>query len=188
MNKYTGRGVSYDAILKNPGMLKTFMLSCSVIDDTHLPTYYPYGFILMVPEENIASTSRKDQAFKNYKADDPLKPLSTLDKNDMLAEVRRVSGGFAIQTPAAILQETKAKGLFGYNEIVVLGTGPNGTEIKLLGFFMKVDSAGARYVRPDDSAMGWKNETAFVTDDILAKMKATGLPIVQIADDSGKGK
>jgi hypothetical protein len=188
MNKYTGRGVSYETILKSPAMLKTFMLSCSIIDEAHRPTYYPYGFILSVPQENIASTSRKDQSFKNYKAEDPLTPLTPVVKTDMMDEVRRVAGGFSIQAPDAILQETKAKGSLGYNEIVVLGTGPTGTEIRPIGIFMKLDTAGNRYARPNDSAMGWKNETAFVTDDILAKIKLTGLPIVQIVDDSGSGK
>jgi hypothetical protein len=109
-------------------------------------------------------------------------------KNDMMDEVRRVAGGYAIQPPAAILQETKVKGSFGYNEIVVLGTGPTGTPIRPVGIFMKVDTSGNRYARPNDSAMGWKDEAAFVTDEILTKIKLTGLPIVQITDDSGSGK
>lgn len=188
MNKYTGRGTSFETILKTPSLLKTFMISCSVIDQTHRPTYYPYGFILTVPVENILSTSRKDQAFKNYKVEDPDNPLTPIVRTDMVDEVRRVASTFSILDPVAILAETKQKGLFGYNEIVVLGTAPGGTEVRPAGFFMKMDSSGNRYVRPDDSAMGWKNESAFVTDDILDKMKKTGLPIVQITDDSGKGK
>jgi hypothetical protein len=188
MNKYTARGVSYETIVKSPDILKTFMLSGSIIDESHRPTYYPYGFILSVPQENIVSTSRKDQSFKNYKAEDPLTPLTPAVKNDQMDEVRRVAGGFSIQPPAAILQETKARGSSGYNEIVVLGTGPTGTQIRPIGIFMKVDTTGNRYARPNDSLMGWKNETAFVTDDILAKIKLTGLPIVQIIDDSGSGK
>jgi hypothetical protein len=188
MNTYTGRGVSYETILANPQMLKSFMLSTSIIDETHIPTYYPYGLILRAPKENIASTSRKDQGFKNYKMDDPANPMSPIVKNDMLDEVRRVAGQHQLRTPDAILQETKANGDTGYNEIVVLGTGPTNTEIQIQGFFMKVDSGYERYVRPDNSLMGRKNESAFVTDDILAKMKATGLPIVRIVDTSGKGK
>jgi hypothetical protein len=82
-------------------------------------------------------------------------------------KIQTVAGGFSIQAPDAILQETKAKGSFGYNEIVVLGTGPTGTEIRPIGIFMKLDTAGNRYARPNDTAMGWKNETAFVTDDIV---------------------
>lgn len=187
MNSYTGRGTSYETILKRPDILKSFLVSCSIIDEKHKPTYYPYGFILFVPKENIASTSRKDQSFKNYKPEDPLKPMTPVVKNDMVDEVRRVATSYSMKSPDTILAETKEKGSFGYNEIVVLGTGPNGTEIRLVGMFMKVDTAGNRYARPDDPLMGWKNEKAYVTDEILKKMKATGLPIVQIPDDSGSG-
>lgn len=187
MNQYTGRGVSYETILKSPDILKTFMLSCSIIDESHRSTYYPYGFILVVPQENIVSTSPKDQAFKNYKSEDPLAPLPPVVKTDQTDEVRRVAGGFSIQAPAAILQETKgAKGSSGYSEIVVLGTAPTGTQIRPIGIFMKVDTTGNRYARP--SLTVGKNATPFVTDDILAKIKLTGLPIVQITDDSGSGK
>lgn len=188
MNTYTNRGVSYESILAHPQMVKTFMLSTSIIDEEHCPTYYPYGLILRVPKENIASTSRKDQAFKNYKSEDPSNPMTPIVKNDLVDEVRRVAGLHQLRRPAEILQETKTNGNSGYNEIVVLGTGPTGTEVRAQAFFMKVDSSSERYARPDDSFMGRKNEPAFVSDDILTKMQAANLPIVQIVDTSGSGK
>ena len=187
MNKHTGRGVSYDVILSDPLKVRSFALSTSLIGEGRVPTYYPYGLILDVPKENIVSAFHKDQAFKNYRADDPNNPMSRPALNDLRDEVRRVSATFDIATPDDILNKMKLDGDTGYSEIVVLGTGPTGAMVTVKGFFMKVDSNGSRYTRPDLSLMGRKNESTFVSDDILKKMKASNLPIVEIVDKSGKG-
>jgi hypothetical protein len=101
MNTHTGRGVSYKDILSDPNKLKSFMLSTSLIDQAHLATYYPYGFILTVPEENILSTLAQDQAFKNYKADTGAMTLAEL--MDMREEVRRVAAAYPLLSPDQIL-------------------------------------------------------------------------------------
>jgi hypothetical protein len=186
MNTYTGRGISYEKLIANPSIVQTFLLSTSVISSEKISTYYPYGFILSVPKENVISTSSSDQAFKNYKAGTGVIGPPTLsdhvDSMDMRTEVRRVGSQSAIQSPDTILGGTKGTGgMSGYNEIVVMGTTPTGSKVTVKGFFMKVDSKGNRWVRPDSS----KNEP-FVTDDIYAKMKQTNLPIVEITDIKGK--
>ncbi|MGH9585468.1 MAG: hypothetical protein ACRD3F_00835 [Acidobacteriaceae bacterium] len=185
MNAYTGRGTSFESILAKPAMLKAFMLSTSAIDESHKATYYPYGFILMVPEENFVSTSTSDQAFKNYRAEDPLHPLKPFEKTDNMSELQRVAGTYGFLSRQEVLSKTKATGSTGYNEVVVLGTGPTGRQIDVRGFFMKVDSKGNRFERPSMNPS--KREGTFVTDDIFDKMKKTGLPIVKITDDSGAG-
>lgn len=182
MNTYTGRGVSYDAILDKPTIVRSFALSTSLIGDGHVASYYPYGLILRVPKENIVSAHAKDQAFKNYKAHDPANPMSLAEMNDLRNEIRRVGATYSLSTPDDILSRVKPNSEYGYSEIVVLGSNPMGGTIQVAGFFMKVDSTGAPYVRP-----GRKNETAFVTGAIATKMRNSGLPIVRITDTSGAG-
>lgn len=181
MNSYTGRGVSYETLLGDPSMLKTFLISTSVIDQAHVSTYYPYGFILRVPPQCVISTSPKDQAFKNYKAVDPNAPMAPVVLTDMTNEIRRAAAAYPIQSPEAILAgTTKARGETGYNEVAVLGTAPTGEQIGVIGMFMKLDSKGNRYVRPIGPKTPW------VTDAIYAKMQKTGLPIMTIVDGSGQ--
>lgn len=187
MNAYTGRGTSYQKILETPALLRTFMLSMSIIDQDHRATYYPYGFILLVPQDNFVSTSAKDQAFKNYKAEDPLKPLSAAVRTDNMPELQRVGGQHGIQTRRQILTATKAQGSTGYNEVVVLGSSPTGGSVRVNAMFLKVDSKGNRFERPKFSPSS-KGEGPFVNDSIFDEMKKTGLPIVQIPDTSGEGK
>jgi hypothetical protein len=188
MNAYTGRGVSYDTILDDPNIIRSFALSTSLIGEGHIATYYPYGLILKVPAENIVSTHHKDQAFKNYKAQDPNNVMSPAQLNDLRDEIRRVSATYGLKSPDDVLKDVKPDSDFGYSEVVVLGTSPGGYAISVQGFFMKVDSKGGRYVRPDMALMGRKNESAFVTDAIYTKMSKSGLPIVELVDRSGKNK
>jgi len=190
MNEFTGRGVSYDSLISNPDQLKSFMLSTSLIDEDHRATYYPYGFILTVPEHNVVSTRSEDQAFKNRKADDGTMAQAVL--MDSKAEVRRVAAEYPLAPPDQILAKVvRAGGRIrgqdgdsGYNEIVVLGTAPGGSEVRVSGIFMKVDSRGNRYQRKGDK------KGAYVTDAIHTKLLALssgrGIPIVKLADPSGE--
>jgi hypothetical protein len=183
MNTYTGRGKSYSEILNDPDILKSFALSTTIIDQDHVATYYPYGFVIKAPKQCILSTHPKDQAFKNYRAQDAANPMTPFEINDLTNEIRRVVANYPLKSPATILGSTTGKdGKYGYNEVTVLGTVPGPISITLESFFMKVDSNGDRYeFRKGDGPVG-----AFVTDDILRIMKASTLPIVKITDTSGK--
>jgi len=55
-------GTSYADIIVKPDIARGFFLSTSVITNGKVATYYPYGLILSVPEENIVSTHTKDQS------------------------------------------------------------------------------------------------------------------------------
>jgi hypothetical protein len=190
MNTYTGRGISYQSILGDPDILKTFMISTSIIDQNHRSTYYPYGFIFNVPTQNFVSGREKDQAFKNYKS--VTVGLKHID-NDLTSEVRRVADAFPIpNSPQDVLNGTSGKqGSFGYNEVVVLGTAPGGTQISIAGIFKKVDSKGDSFVRPMKEG-GKLDGGAFVKPEIETALSQVSrdrnIPIVPILDTSGENK
>ena len=190
MNTYTGRGISYRTILNDPDILKTFMISTSIIDQSHRSTYYPYGFILDVPTKNFVSANAKDQAFKNYKS--VLTGVQVVD-NDMKSEVMRVGNAYPLpNAPQDILNATTGRsGDSGYNEVVVLGTAPEGTQIGIAGIFKKVDSSGGNYMRPGDR--GHKlDQGPFVRTDIDGLLdqvsRKRSIPIVPILDTSGENE
>jgi hypothetical protein len=190
MNVATKRGVTYDKILANPDILKTFMISTSIIDQNHRSTYYPYGFIFNVPNGNFISANPKDQAFKNYRS--VLQGLAHID-NDLTGEVRRVADNYPVpNAPTDILNATTGKqGNSGYNEVVVLGTAPDGRQIEISGIFKKVDSSGADIVRPLKEG-GKLDGGAYVKPEIdtaiKALSKARQIPIVPIVDTSGENR
>jgi len=188
MNTHTGRGTSYQTILGNPDILRSFMISTSIIDPNHRSTYYPYGFILDVPTGNFVSARSTDQAFKNYKS--VTQGLAHID-NDMTGEVRRVADAYPVpNAPHDILNGTRGQqGNTGYNEVVVLGSAPGGGQIDISGIFKKVDSKGADFVRPLKEG-GKLDGGAFVKpeiDTLLSKIsRDRNIPIVPIVDTSGE--
>ncbi|HEY4372862.1 MAG TPA: hypothetical protein VGN52_13120 [Burkholderiales bacterium] len=155
--------------LQNPAILRYNIISASVISDAKHASYYPIGFILKVPQENVYSTSSKDQAVKN-RAEDTIKELQRV--------YDQVSGG-RIQTPDEILNGTTgASGHTGYNEIVLVGTSPEGKEVKAVGVFVKVAANGNLYVRQGQTE-------PYVTTELLKLVKNSGLPLVKVVDTSG---
>jgi hypothetical protein len=179
MNTHTGRGTPYFKILENPDIAKTFLISSSIIDQVHKSTYYPYGFILKVPKENIISTNSKDQAFKNYKA--MTEGMTAAEATDMLPEVRRVSASYEIAKPDDILKGTSGKGgAYGYNEIAVMGTSPEGKSVDVVGLFVKVkDDNNTPYVRKGMKTPWVTEEVQEHIDKLVEKKK---IPICNIID------
>ena len=177
MNVLPVAGKSYLEILADPSILKSFMLSTSLISQARRATYYPYGFILTAPPETIISTNTSDQAFKNYSRN---AEAAVEIRNDQRGELRRVAARYPFLSPDQVLAGTRgAQGPYGYNEVAVLGTAPSGQTINIVGMFMKVDTAGGRYQIE-------KAPTRFVTDDIFRRMQLTNLPIIAITDTSGQ--
>jgi hypothetical protein len=195
MNAYFGRGLRFNDILKDPRkVVKTLLISTSVIDKTHRATYYPYGLILKVPTENIISTSGKDQAFKNYNVfeqdlKDPKKranftQLQVIEIRDMQREVRRVASEHTFKTPTDVLKETTGKGgESGYNEITVMGTSPEGKTVEVVGIFIKVrDASGTPYILQGPPAAKEPFVTREIQDLLDGLAKRESLTICQIVD------
>ena len=178
-------GVKYSDIINNPNQIRTWMISTSVIDEQRVATYYPYGLILKVPESCVLTTSARDQGFTNYP-----KQVDTTKANwqnmDPVVHVREVLAGNPILlTPDQVLNGARngvSSGKYGYNEVTVLGTAPDGKRVKAQAFFMKVDSQGNRF----EFKAGEGPKGPFVTDQILQLLKTSGLPIVEVTDTSGK--
>ena len=189
MNAVAAKGTAYTTILQNPDILKTWMISTSIIDQNHRATYYPYGLILDVPAKNFLSASAKDQSFKNYASQSS---GNMVIDNDRRQEVMNSANSFPIpKSPQDLLDATRGKnGGYGYNEIVVLGMAPGGSTISISGIFKKVDSKGDNYVRPG-MGMQKAEKNPYVSsaiDDLLKKLAtARGIPIVPITDTSGAG-
>lgn len=157
--------------LADPSVLRGTIISTSVITQLKHATYYPFGFILNVPKENVYSASSKDQAVANRTA-------------DTVAELARVytqKAGGTLRSPDDVLGDTTgAHGNTGYNEVVVVGRSPEGQEVSVAGIFVKVASNGNLYVPPGQTK-------PFVTDELLALVKAQhtrGTPVVRIVDTS----
>lgn len=157
--------------LADPAVLRSTIISTSVISEHKHATYYPFGFILKVPVENVYSASSKDQSVANRTA-------------DAVAELARVytqKGGGTLLTPNDVLDGTTgANGNTGYNEVVVVGRSPEGQEVSVIGIFVKIAPNGNFYVPPGRSK-------PYVTPELWALVKAQhlkGMPVVQLVDTS----
>ncbi|HTP94354.1 MAG TPA: hypothetical protein VMK05_00785 [Burkholderiales bacterium] len=160
--------------LKTPEVLKTVIISTSLIDQDHVASYYPFGFVLDVPAVNIYGASGQDQGVANR-------------TDDILAEFQRIfdvgAVGNRILSPKQVLDNTnQSQGKTGYNEVVVVGTSPEGRHVSVNGIFVKVDASGNLWVDP-------AQKTPYVTVEIAQLVneltESRGLPIVAILDTAG---
>jgi hypothetical protein len=162
--------------LDNPNILKQNIISCSVIDENKHSTYYPFGFILRVPPECVYVTSPTDVAVANR-------------TDDILAELQRVNvrQQSKIRAPRKILANTRGtSGDTGYNEIVVVGTSPEGRQVDVIGLFVKTDGQGNLFIR---NRGGRADATGVYANAELQSLiskcaKQFRLPIVPISDTS----
>lgn len=161
--------------LAEPQILKQNIISSSLISNAKHATYYPLGFILRAPPECIYVTSPTDVGVANR-------------TGDILAELQRVHGPTAmtIQTPDQVLAATNgAGGSTGYNEIVVVGTAPEGKQVDVAGIFVKTDPNGNLYVSRNlttnvaDTAAWLTPASVKLISDCARKFN---LPIVAIPD------
>ena len=162
--------------LEDPSIMSTLIISASVIDQSHVSTYYPFGFILDVPPQNVFCASPCDLGITNRPKDDVLNEFQrVLDKASVGREIR-------ILSPEEVLRATgKPNGSTGYNEIVVAGMSPEARTVKVNGIFVKVDSRGCLYVRQAQT-------DPYVTPKIASLIRHSAqrhrLPIIAIVDDS----
>ena len=138
---------------------KESSLSCSVIDQSHLGTWAPAGFILEVPGKDILYDSPKD--IGPYF--DALGPEATI----ALMEGKRVGG--LTYTARSLLRST-----ITHNEIIVrLDAG-----VKIVGGFVKVD-VNDRPITP----ITWRQQEPLVkkiAPSIEQVCKENGLPVIYI--------
>jgi hypothetical protein len=163
--------------LADPHVIRQNIISSSVISDAKHATYYPVGFIMRVPPECIYITSPTDVGVANR-------------TNDILGELQRRHTGTAmtIQTPDQVLGATTgAGGSTGYNEIVVVGTAPEGKQVDVIGIFVKTDANGNLYVSrnlttqvPDTAAWLTPKSVELISECA----RKFNLPIVPIADSA----
>jgi len=157
--------------LSDPSVLCSTIISTSIISEHKHAAYYPFGFILKVPKENVYSASPKDQGVANRTA-------------DAVAELARVytqKGGGTLLTPDEVLEDTTgAGGNTGYNEVVVAGRSPEGQEVSVAGIFVKISPSGHLYVRPG----GTKPYVTTALWDLVKAQHKKGMPIVQIEDST----
>ncbi len=159
--------------LKDPSLIQRNIISTSVITHKKHASYYPFGFILKVPPQNIYSTSSSDQSVANR----------TLDILTELSNVMTHKGGGRISTPEEILQQTKQKNSnIGYNEVVVVGASPFGTLVKAIGIFVKIHPNGNLYVPPGRPGEPYINDE--MRRAIRQCSRTHNLPIVKIVDTS----
>ena len=164
--------------LRDPDVLKTIVVSTALIDQDHVATYYPFGFILNVPAVNIYSAATRDQGVKN-RADDLLFELQRV-----LTEKTGDNPENRILSPDDVLRGTgQVAGKTGYNEIVVVGTSPEGKCVEVNGLFVKVDGAGHLWVDPEQKQ---PYVTAEIAQLVRALAQARDIPIIGIRDNTGR--
>lgn len=162
--------------LDNPSILRQNIISCSVINENKHSTYYPFGFILRVPPECVYVTSSTDVAVANR-------------TDDILAELQRVHvrQQSKIRSPRKIIDNTRRlNGDTGYNEIVIVGTSPEGKQIDAIGLFVKTDGQDHLFIR---NRGGRADATgAYVNAQLQPLISKCArdfrLPIVPISDTS----
>ena len=189
MNVNTKIGLQYSDIIADPMILRSLLISTSLINNEKVATYYPYGIILSVPSENIVATNSADQSFHNYNKEHKTEFKNEEDKrayrlniNDVRKNVREGAATYPILSPASILNGTKGiKGTLGYNEVVVLGSYA-GKEITPVAFFKKVHPRGFNYIHE-------RSGSTFVTPAIDQMMQSCSLnlPVIRLLDTGGLG-
>jgi hypothetical protein len=159
----------YEEYLHNPHIIRQNIISSSIISEEKHSTYYPFGFIMRVPPECIYITSPKDVSVKNR-------------TSDIVFELNDKKKG-AILAPQQVLDQTTGRdGDTGYNEIVVVGTSPEGRQVDVIGLFVKTDGQGHLYMRPGKTNEPYVN--AEIQGLIAECARQNNLPIVPIADTS----
>ena len=163
--------------LADPNIIRANIISSSVISEAKHATYYPVGFIMEVPPECIYITSPTDVAVANR-------------TTDILHELKTKSDGKggAILTPLEVLNQTNGlSGDLSYNEVVVVGTAPEGKQVKVTGIFVKTDGRGHLYVY---TGTGVAQTEPYVNAKaqklIMECSKKFNLPIVPIPDTSSQ--
>lgn len=163
--------------LDDPHIIRQNIISCSVISNLKHATYYPVGFILRVPPECVYITSPTDVGVRNR-------------TNNIVGELqdKHAKTAMTIQTPDQVLAATNGVGSStGYNEIVVVGTAPEGKQVDVIGIFVKTDLSGNLYVRHDpqtnvpETAAWLTPRSVELISRCARKFK---LPIVPLADAS----
>jgi hypothetical protein len=140
-----------------------------VISHAKVAAYWHAGFILRVPPECIYITSPVDLGLKNR-------------TDDILAELqdKHAATDRTILTPQdLLLQTTKTCGNEGYNEVVVVGTSPEGKQVDVIGLFVKTDLKGNLYVAKGKTAPWLTPESVKLILDCALKFN---FPIVPIPD------
>ena len=105
----------YQEYLRDPSLLRTDIISSSVVSHVANGTYTDFGFIMRVPAANVMLTSDRDLAYKNR-------------RGDQRAEIERYAGQQML-TPTQVVQGMAGRALGKslneknrvYSEIVVLG-------------------------------------------------------------------
>jgi hypothetical protein len=171
--------------LKNPSVMHSELLSCSIVSDEHPKTYRdsPFGFVLSVPKENLCFASPSDMALSNADGrTDSLQGMSQLAK---LATVSRslepIVGMYQqkLDSPSEILTKAKSKG--GHTELAVVGS-ISGLLVVPVAIFIKVTSGGALWPTFVTEAVQFGLKT-----HILNCAATHSIPIVALVDDSKGG-
>lgn len=166
----------YEQYLDDPKIVQQNIISSSVISEAKHATYYPFGFIMRVPPECIYITSPSDVGVANR-------------TSDIIFELqdKQKKAQSTIYSPQEILARTNgADNDTGYNEIVVVGSSPEGKRVDVIGLFVKTDGKGNIYMR--NGEVSKDTDKPYVNEDIqkliAACAKKHKIPIVPIPDTS----
>jgi hypothetical protein len=165
----------FEQYLKHPNIIQQNIISSTVISHQKHATYYPFGFIMRVPPECIYITSPSDVGVANR-------------TSNIVNELRSKHGGGILPPQQILAQTTGTENDNNYNEVVVVGTSPEGRQVEVIGLYVKSDGKGNIYMR--NGLVSKDLNEPYVNKEIqkLIQDCATdrNLPIVSIVDTSSR--
>ena len=189
LNGYLNQvGVGYELncahyYMMNPTALHTELLSCSLIANNHVKTYRdsPFGFVLIVPKQNLCFAKASDAALSNAEGRaDALVGKSTSERLTTISGAMESLVGMYesdLDPPDKILEESRSKG--AHNELGVVGS-ISGLMVNPGAIFVKVTPDGQLWDSFVQMA-GVHNLQALILQCSLT----LGIPIVAIPDHRG---
>jgi hypothetical protein len=116
-------------IIRNPERISEIaVISSSIINQNHIKTYGAgWGVILKVPSSNFMAATPKDM--QSSKLREAL-PLGTNAVDKQIGTLIKRHG---LPSPEQILEQTPKD---RHNEVLILGTGPNGEKVEVAGFYL----------------------------------------------------
>jgi hypothetical protein len=184
---HTWQLFSAQLYLTNPAVIRSEVLSCSVISNSHVKTYNDcsFGLVLSVPAMNICCASTTDLAISSLqnkaRADQLAEETTTIGRllqvDDFISNLVDCYYYSDVIDPGALVNQTK---LEAHNEVLVLGS-ISGSLASACAIFVKVTSTN----------MMWKS---FMDEDMQYGLGALmvkcsrnlGIPIIEIPDNRGE--
>lgn len=168
----------YQEYLRDPSLLRTDVVSCSVVGNVANGTYTDFGLILKAPAANIMLTSNRDLEFKNRGVDQRAELEKYAQNTPMLTPTEVLTGMAGRGANKSPLEKNRV-----YSEVVVLGTSPEGGQVQVTGLWVRVNEDGDAYSHNTGSYRPTVDEE--IKAHMLRCANTYNLPVVELYSPGG---